>query len=624
MKKYFAYNRRCYNIINMHNHFEVIRQIISLAPGKKFEIVQMFISNMLYNLASLLPPLATSGIIAVLTDHGEFRAIWFYVILYLLFYVLQFASLSWNYHVYVKLSHHYYSIVQQELFEHIANNDSILEKISKGKITDTCSEDVSYIVYAVDAASDAFTGLIQLVVIFVIFAGYNIWIALIALLIDVVYLHIMNNNSHKIAKYYEGTRKYQDKIIDILNQMLGNLKQVKSLNIMPNLTKRLNKSRKDYDAQYDKKYIYMTARYCKIPMIVYVGKIALYVLLSALVLDNKMSLDKLVLLVSYFETVISSTDAVLEQFLNLSHYAVRINRIKHILSYTNETAEIEYGDVDNDYINGVVTFNHVNYDLKNKKVLKNVSFKALPNEITAIVGHPGAGKTTVINLLYRLYRVKSGSILIDDESIYNYTKKVYSSNVSGVFQKSFAFKMSIRDNLSLIDSDMKNQISALKRVGIYKEIEKLPYGINTVIDEENPVLSDGQMKKLAIARALLSKSEILLFDEVASNIDPASVADVIEILKDLKEDHTIIIITHKAQIMQLADQVVVLDRGKVSAKGRNQEVFEKSALYRELMTANYAEPSVNNDFVIQKDNDGDDGGYINDADSSQTVNSKIK
>ena len=608
----------------MRNHFEILRQIISLAPGKKIEIMEMFISDLFYNLSSLLPPVATAGIIAVLTEKGEFHAIWFYVMLYLLFYVIQFGFLYWNYHVYVRLSHHYYSVVQQELFEHIANNDSILEKISKGKITDTCSEDVSYIVFAVDAVADAFTGLIQLGVIFLIFASYDIFVALFALAIDVVYLKIMDVNSKKVAKYYEGTRKYQDKIIDILNQMLGNLKQVKSLNIMPNLTKKLNKSRKEYDAQYNKKYAYMMDRYCKIPMIVYVGKIALYVFLSALVLDGKMTLDRLVLLISYFEMVITSTDAILEQFLNLSHYGVRINRIKHILNYTNETTEIEFGDVDNDYINGLVTFDRVNYDLKNKKILKNVSFKALPNEITAIVGRPGSGKTTIVNLLYRLYRVKSGSILIDDESIYNYTKKVYASNVSGVFQKAFTFKMSIRDNLSLVDSNAKNQIASLKRVGVYKDIEKLPYGINTIIDEENPVLSDGQLKKIAIARALLSKAEILLFDEVVSNIDPESVADVIEILKDLREDHTIIIVTHKAQIMQLADQVVVLDRGKVSAKGRNQEVFEKSALYRELMTANYAEPSVNNDFVIEKDEKGDDGGYVNDADSSKTTNSKIK
>ena len=605
----------------MHNHFEILGEIYSLAPGKKLQIISLFVSDMLYNLATLLPPIATSGIIAVLTDRGSFTAIWFYVVLYLVFYFFQFAFLEWNYRVYVDLSHHYYNTVQQELFEHIAENDGILEKIGKGKITDTCSEDVSYIVYAVDQAADSLTGIIQLIVVFFIFAANNIIAAIAALLIDLLYLHLMDKNSKMVAKYYEGTRKYQDKIIDVLNQMLGSLKQVKSLNIMPNLTKRLDKSRKSYDQQYDKKYVYMTSRYCRIPMVVYVGKILLYIFLSYLVLDDKMTIDKLVLLISYFETVISSTDLVLEQFLNLSHNEVRINRIKHILNFTNETSDMEYGDVDNDYINGVVTFDHVNYDLKDKKILKNVSFKALPNEMTAIVGHPGAGKTTIINLLYRLNRVKSGAILIDDESIYNYTKKVYSSNVSGVFQKSFAFKMSIKDNLALVDADMKHQEAALKRVGIYKEIEKLPYGINTIIDEENPILSDGQLKKLAIARALLSKAEILLFDEVTSNIDPASTADVINILKDLKEDHTIIIITHKAEIMKMADQIVVLDHGKVSAKGRNAEVFEKSALYRELQTANYAEPSVNNDFV-EKTTD-DDGGYINDSENTKTQNTKL-
>ena len=607
---------------HMRNHFNILGEIYSLAPGKKLQVIELFVSDMLYNLATLLPPIATSGIIAVLTENGSFTSIWFYVILYIVFYFFQFAFLEWNYHIYVDLSHHYYNVVQQKLFDHIADNDGILEKIGKGKITDTCSEDVSYIVLAVDQAADCLTGIIQLIAVFLIFAANNIIAAIAALAIDLIYLRVMNNNSKMIAKYYEGTRKYQDKIIDVLNQMLGNLKQVKSLNIMPNLTKRLEKSRKSYDQQYDKKYVYMTSRYCRIPMVVYLGKIILYIFLAYLVLENKMTLDKLVLLISYFETVITSTDSVLEQFLNLSHNQVRINRIKHILNFTNETSEIEYGDVDNDYINGVVTFDHVNYNLKDRKILKNVSFKAYPNEITAIVGHPGAGKTTIANLLYRLNRVKSGSILIDDESIYNYTKKVYSSNVSGVFQKSFTFKMSVKDNLALVDSDLKNQINAMKRVGIYKDIEKLPYGINTIIDEENPILSDGQLKKLAIARALLSKAEILIFDEVTSNIDPMSTLDILNILNDIRDDHTIIIITHKEEFMKLADQVVVLDHGRVDAKGRNAEVFEKSALYRELRTSNFAEPSVNNDFV-EKTTDGGDGGYVNDSDNTKTQNTKL-
>ena len=600
----------------MRNYFDILGDIFALAPGKKYKLFVYFLSNILHSLSTLLPPIATSGIIALLTEKRDFSGIWFYVILYLIFYFVQFTLLEINYRTYVILSHHYYGVVQQKLFEHIVENDGILEKISKGKIIDTCSEDVSYIVYAVDQASDIAASILQLAIVFIVFAMNNIVVALAAFLIDLLYLHLMNTNSHMVAKYYEGTRKYQDRIMDVLNQMLSNLRQVKTLNLMPNLTKRLDKSRKSYDVQYDKKYDFINARYCRIPIIVYVGKILLYVCLAKLVFDGEMRLDMLVLLISYFETVITSTNVILEQVLNLSHNEVRINRIKHILDFTNETSDIEYGDVDNDYINGVVTFDHVNCEIKDQQVLKNVSFKALPNEITAIVGRPGAGKTTIMNLLYRLIRVKSGSILIDDESIYNYTKRVYTSNVSGVFQRSSAFKMSIRDNLSLVDANLKNQIAAMKRVGVYREIEKLPYGINTIIDESNMMLTDGQLKKLAIARALLSKAEILLFDEVTSSVDPATTADILKILKDLREDHTILIVTHKAEIMELSDQVIVLDCGKVVAKGRNTEVFEKCALYRELRTHTAMEPSVNSDFVVK--NTDDDGGYVNDYENTDT------
>ena len=600
-------------LLNMRNQFDILYDIFALAPGKKIQIAKLFISDLLYRILTLLPPLVTAGIIALLTEKGDFNLIWFYVVLYLVFYVVSFASLAWNYRVYVDLSHHYYNIIQQNLFEHIVNNDGILRKIGKGKITDTCSEDISYVVNTMDHITNATTSIFQLIIVFFIFAINNIFVALAALLIDILYFYLMNKNAKKVARHYDGTRKYQDKVIDILNQMLGNLKQVKTLNLMPNLTKRLDRYRSSYDQQYDLRYGYLIKRYCYIPILVYIGKILLYVFLAYLVINNQMTLDKLVLLISYFETVISSTDSILEQFLSINNNRVRINRIKHILSYSNESTEADFGNVNNDYIDGLVTFDRVNYDLGAQKILKNISFKAFPNEITAIVGRPGAGKTTIINLLYRLNHVKSGSILIDDESIYNYTKKVYTSNVSGVFQTSFTFKMSIKDNLSLIDSDLKHQISAMKRVGIYKDIEKLPYGINTIIDEENPILSDGQLRKLAIARSLLSKAEILLFDEITSNIDPDSINDVLAILKDLREDHTILIITHKAEIMKMADQVIVLDRGKIAAKGKNAEVFEKSALYRELRTKEYSEPSVNSD-IIPRPNDN--GGYVTEPENS--------
>ena len=580
----------------MKRYFQTVKTLLKIANGKFFVVIQMFVSCCLYNLSNLLPPIATSGIIATITNNN-FNGIWYYVALYLIFYVIYFSMLNWNYYTYTVLANYYHLEVQKILFEHVANNDSIFNKISKGKIVDTTSDDVRYLVDVLNASSEALMRFIELIVIFIIFSSYNIVVAIIAMVIDAIYLILMNDNSKKVSKYYEGTRKYEDKVIDTLNQMLVNLKQVKSLNMMPNLNKKLDKTRVKWMQEYKGKRQALTDRYCKMPYIVYIGKILLYIFLAYLVSTNQMTIDKLILLISYFELTITCTDSMLTYLLNLSNYGIRVKRIKNILDYTSES-NIDFGDITNDYINGTVVFDKVNYEIKNKLILNNVSFKIYPNEITTIVGHSGSGKTTIINLLYRLDRIKSGSISIDNENIYNYTKKVYASNVSGVFQKPFMFEMSIRDNLSLVDSNYKNQIEACKRVGIHEFIESLPKGYNTIINDEERILSDGQKQLLVIARALLTKSEILLFDEVTSNIDPNSTTKIGTILKELKHDHTIIMITHKPEMMQIADRVIVLDKGKVVCKGTNAEVYNKSSLYRELRNRTFASISNNENEII--------------------------
>lgn len=300
-----------------------------------------------------------------------------------------------------------------------------------------------------------------------------------------------------------------------------------------------------------------------------------------------MTLDQLVLLISYFELIIESTDTLLESLLNLNNYGVRVNRIKTILDYENNH-NIDFGDIENDYINGLVEFKNVTYKVKNKLILNKVSFKCYPNEINTIVGHSGSGKTTIINLLYRLVRLNSGEILIDKENIYNYSNKVYHSNISGVYQSPFIFNMSIKDNLSLVDKNKENQIEACKRVGIHDFIMSLPKGYNTILGEGQHEFSEGQKQLLAIARALLTKAEILLLDEITSNIDPAYTATIAEVVKDLKTDHTIIVVTHKTEMMDIADRIVVIDKGRIIAKGKNEDVFKRCSLYRDLKNRTFA------------------------------------
>lgn len=576
----------------MKRYFDTVKTLVKIANKKTFVVIQMFLSCCLYNLCSLLPPIATAGIVAIITQNN-FNGIWFYVFLYMLFYIIYFTSLHWNYHTYTVLANYYHLEVQKKLFDHIANNDSIFDKVSKGKIVDTSSDDIRYLVDVMNAASEALIRFLELIIIFIIFSYYNIIVALIALVIDLLYLLLMNNNSKKVAKHYEGTRKYEDKIIDTLNQILLNIKEVRSLNMMPSLDKKLTKTRSKWKEEYNKKRNMLVNRYCRMPYIVYIGKILLYIFLAYLVCNGTIKIDKLILLISYFELTITCTDSMLTYLLELSNYGIRVKRIDNILQYSTSN-NIDFGDITNDYINGTVTFDKVYYNIKDKMILNNVSFKIYPNEITVIVGHSGSGKTTILNLLYRLDRIKSGSISIDNENIYNFDRKTYSSNVTGVFQKPFVFEMSIKENLSLVDNNHDNQIEACKRVGIHKTIMNLPKGYNTIISDNSRLLSEGEKQLLVIARSLLTKSEIIVFDEVASNIDPNTTEIIENVITDLKQDHTIIIVTHKPEMMKIADRVIVLDKGKVVSKGTNEEVYKKCELYRNLRNRYYVSVSKNN------------------------------
>lgn len=574
----------------MKRYFDIVKDMFSIAPGKKWLVAQMFLSVSLRCIASLLPPVATAGIIKVITA-GNFSGIWFYVILYVVFYAIYFLATYWNYNTYAKLDEYYHILGQKKIIEKVTNNEEIFNKVSKGKIIDTCSDDVCYIVDVLDCFSEIVIGVIQLVVIFFIFAYYNVYAAIIALLIDIAYLKLMNDNSKAVAKHYEGTRKNNDKIIDLFNQMLLNIRQVKSLNLYPSLSDKIAKTTSKWQEEQRLRRGYLTDRYSKIPIITYLGKIFLYIFLGYLVTKGSMTIDILILLISYFEMVMANTDNILEFLLNLGNYGIRMTRIKTILDVKDNSVN-DFGNLENDYIRGLVEFKNVTYQVKGKVILDNVSFKLYPNKINAIVGYAGSGKTTTINLLYRLIRATKGNIYIDNENIYDYSAKVYASNVSGVYQKPYIFNMSVKENLSLINPNPDEQIEACKRVGIHNMIMKLPNGYNTKISEDDKFFDDNKQQLLMIARALLSKAEILLFDEVTSNIDDVTTKKVQTIIKDLKQDHTIVMVTHKPEMMKIADYVVVLDKGKVKAKGTNREVREKSTLYKELRKKEFTEASI--------------------------------
>ena len=150
---------------------------------------------------------------------------------------------------------------------------------------------------------------------------------------------------------------------------------------------------------------------------------------------------------------------------------------------------------------------------------------------------------------------------------------MYASNVSIVTQKPFVFDMSIRENLNMVDSNHEHQIEACKMVGIHDVIMKLSKGYDTILVSDATNLSAGQKQLLALARTLLSKAEILLFDEVTSTLDASTTKQVIGILKKLKKDHTVLVITHKPEVMRQMDELLVIDNGHLVGRGTHKNLL---------------------------------------------------
>ena len=303
-------------------------------------------------------------------------------------------------------------------------------------------------------------------------------------------------------------------------------------------------------------------------------------------MSGKMEINTLLLLVTYFGNISTNTSELMGYSMKIRDWSTSIERINRLLDYQSGQ-HFDFGNLTKDIVLGRVEFKDVSfaYPTKNKGSVNRINFVAEPNSITALVGHSGSGKTTIANLLLRKYIADSGEISVDGDNIYDYSEAAYASNVVGVDQMPFVFSMSIKRNLDLLDKDPAHQEEVCRRVGIHDYIMSLPRGYNTVLSENATNFSGGQRQLLAIARALLSRAEVIVFDEVTSSLDPILVEKIKNIFDDLKTDHTVIIVTHKKDIMKGADKIVVLNHGQIVGQGTHVKLMRENIYYRDLQNS---------------------------------------
>lgn len=259
------------------------------------------------------------------------------------------------------------------------------------------------------------------------------------------------------------------------------------------------------------------------------------------------------------------------------------NRIYEIIE-SDKFSKEQFGNISLKKLNGSIKFDNVFFGYNQDKVLNNMSFVINPNEKVAFVGKSGAGKSTIFNLITHLYKATSGKILLDDVNINDLDCNTIRNNMSIITQNPYVFNFSIKDNLLLAkeDANLEEIRSACKLACIDDYIMSLPDKYETLVGENGIILSGGQKQRLAIARALLMHTEIILFDEATSALDNETQSKIQESIDNLTGEYTILIIAHRLSTVIDADKIFVVNDGKIIDYGTHQELLKKCDYYKKL------------------------------------------
>ncbi len=228
-------------------------------------------------------------------------------------------------------------------------------------------------------------------------------------------------------------------------------------------------------------------------------------------------------------------------------------------------------------------FDNVTLNYGSKEALRDVSFCATKNEITAIAGDSGSGKSSIINLIVRFFDPTSGKITIDGVDLKELDLEKLRKKIALVTQRVYLFQESIAKNVSGEENyDKERVVESLKKANAYEFVKSLPYGIETLLSESGANLSGGQRQRLAIARALYKDAKIIIFDEATSALDRKSEEEILKTLKRISKDKIVIIISHNLPSVTFADKILFMKNGKLICKGKHEKLMESCEEYRKL------------------------------------------
>ena len=266
-------------------------------------------------------------------------------------------------------------------------------------------------------------------------------------------------------------------------------------------------------------------------------------------------------------------------------YTALLRIIGKGVDLANEILDIEPMDIDGEAIkpqNRDIRLEHVGFAYENRKIIDDITLEIKENTTTAIVGPSGGGKTTITSLIARFWDVQEGKVTLGGRNVKDYDFDSLMENFSFVFQRVYLFEDTIANNIRFGDPDasMERVIEAAKKARCHDFIMSLPNGYDTVIGEGGASLSGGEKQRISIARAIMKDAPIIILDEATANVDPENEAELTEAIEALTKEKTIIMIAHRLKTVRHADQIFVIDSGKIAQSGTHEELMKEDGIYR--------------------------------------------
>ncbi|TKC18494.1 ABC transporter ATP-binding protein [Robertmurraya kyonggiensis] len=389
---------------------------------------------------------------------------------------------------------------------------------------------------------------------------------------------------------FRGIRKSFGKLNTNVQENISGINTVKSLSREDFVIDKFNSSNGDYKD----KYLFTSGIWAKyFPLMEFLGNISVVLLFSYggyLVINDSLQPGELVAfysLVGYIIWPIANLGFVINLF---SQSKASGERLLEILEEDNEIKEMDEA-IHANKLKGDVEFENVTlrYGVDDQEALYDITFQAAPGKVIGLIGSTGSGKTSLTQLMTRFYEPIRGDVLIDGVSVKNYSLHSLRSNIGFVLQESFLFSSSIKANISYgrPDATMEEIIDAAKRAQAHEFIMELPDGYDTMLGERGMGLSGGQKQRIAIARSICVDPSILILDDATSAVDMETEFQIQKALKEVMKGRTTFIIAHRISSLKHADEILVLENGKIVERGTHEFLVSNDGPYQRIYNIQY-------------------------------------